>query len=582
MNKRVFHILTPYIIFTLGLSICTFLLLHRLGHTYIAQWDEVVHVNVAHNLYADCCDPKLHTIDLGTEVQDTGDPAFKKGEILWNNNYIWLHKPLLPFYLRAALYHLLGESLLIFRLPSVLFTLLTAIGLFSIAKHISSIWVATGVALLFASNRFIFELVQGRQFSDLSDVMNVFFLTIVLGLTLASAVGRPLCFSRRESSAAYYVASLTAAFFSALAYFCKGGLALPGLAVFAVAIIWQCGWRRSIGPLIIMVLFLGALIFPEYFYFSRRFPQEFRYEQRQQIAHLFTNVEGWARPWHYYITVYWRDLLGAPLGVLGFLTMIASLRPTLRNRRNVLLVLWVLSYLVPLSFGVSKVANFIVPVLPAVILLVGFSGYDLLQSERRKLLYPLTGILLVLVVLDYLNIDILHFVKYVALPVAERAGHRFLLGALLSILLLFGFFYAAGKFRSLPPGSVSPRLAMAMVTLMYSVVIIQTSLGNWSMSKTVPADYGEQMALKATADRIKNEIPRRAVVIVDEVYAGDHRNAHLYFQYWSGLNSLPVQKLAFAERTLSRTHPLYILVDDSLSHATLIAKVPYGYLYRVE
>ena len=123
MNPKVFNKSTPYMVWVFGLSICAFLLLHRLDHAYITQWDEILHVNVAHNLYKDCCDPKLHSIDLGTDVEDTGDPFFKKGEMVWNNNYIWLHKPLLPFYLRAALYHLVGESLFTFRLPSALFAM---------------------------------------------------------------------------------------------------------------------------------------------------------------------------------------------------------------------------------------------------------------------------------------------------------------------------------------------------------------------------------------------------------------------------------------------------------------------------
>ena len=595
-THRFFIGLTPYLLFTSGLSICMFLLLHRLGHTYIAEWDEVVHVNVAHNLYADCCDPKLHSIDLRTDFEDTGDHSFKKGEIAWNNNYIWLHKPLLPFYLRAALYHAFGESLFVFRLPSALFALLTAVSLFFIATRLSSIWVATGIALLFASNPFLFELVQGREFSDLSDVMGVFFLTIVLGLTLVSAAGRPLFFLKRDSPAAYCVASLAAALFSALAYSCKGGLALPGLAVFAIALVWQCGWRRGMAHIIVLVLVFGTLVFPESFYFSHRFPQEFRYEQRQQIAHLFTDVEGWARPWHYYITVYWQDLLGLPLGVLGFLAMMTSFLPKLRNRRNVLLVLWVLIYLVPLSFGVSKVANFIVPVLPAVILLVGFSAYDLLQSERRTLLYPLSGVVVLVVVLDHFNI--LHVLMYATLILAERASYRFLyvtlaladravhrfllLAVSLGILLVSRLLSAAGKGLGLAPPSVSPRVAVVLVALMCFSVIIQNSKSNWNMSNSLPENYEEQLALKATADRIKRKIPKGAVVLVDETSAGDHRNDHLYFQYWSGVNSLPAQQLAFAKRTLSRTHPLYILVKDSLANATLIGKVPYGYLYRID
>lgn len=373
----------PYIILTFGISICMFLMLHQLGHAYIAPWDEVVHVIVAHNLYIDCWNPKLHSFDLGTHSID-----LETHVVDWTNNYIWLRKPLLPFYLRAALYHAFGESLFMFRLPSALFALLTSLNLFFIAKRLSHIWVATVIALLFASNSFVFELVQGRQFSDLNDVLNVFFLTVVLGITLASAAGRPLYFLKSESSTDYFIASLTAALFSALAYSCKGGLALPGLAVFAIALVWQCGWR-AIRYIIVMVLLFAALVFLESFYFSHRFPQEFRYEQRQQIAHLFTDVEEWARPWDYYINVYWPALLGLPLAISGFLAMMASFLPRLRNRSNVLLVVWVLSYLVPLSFGVSKVPNFILPVLPAVILLVGCAGYDLLQSDRRMFLYLL-------------------------------------------------------------------------------------------------------------------------------------------------------------------------------------------------
>src|SRR5207245_9489422 len=92
--------LSSYILLTCGLSICMGLLLHDLDHDYIVPWDEVVHITVVHNLYSDCCDPKLHRIDLGqTEQSD------------WTNNYIWLHKPPLPFYLRAALYRVFGESL---------------------------------------------------------------------------------------------------------------------------------------------------------------------------------------------------------------------------------------------------------------------------------------------------------------------------------------------------------------------------------------------------------------------------------------------------------------------------------------
>jgi 4-amino-4-deoxy-L-arabinose transferase-like glycosyltransferase len=237
----------------------------------------------------------------------------------------------------------------------------------------------------------------------------------------------------------------------------------------------------------------------------------------------------------------------------------------------VLLTLWVLSYLVPLSFGVSKVANFILPILPAVILLVGFAGYDLLQSERWTLLYLPIGTLLLVIVLY--SSDILHFRTFVNLD--TTAGHRFLfLGVSLGIMVVLRFLFGAGQVL----GVASPRVAVAMIVLICISVFIQNSKKNWDMSNMLPANYDEQMALKTTADRIKSQMPQGAVVLVEHAHI---RNAHLYFQYWSGFNSLPAQQLAFAKRTLSSTHPLYILVKDSLADATLIEKVPYGYLYRI-
>lgn len=563
MNIRAFNKVTPYIILTFGLGICMFLMLHRLGDSYITPWDEVVHVVVAHNLSIDCCVPKLHTVDLGT------------GESDWTNNYIWVHKPLLPFYLRAGLYHLFGESLFMFRLPSALFALLNAVMLFFIAKRLSHVWVAVGIAIVFASNQFVFDLVRGREFSDLSDVMSVFFLTVVLGLTLGTATGRPLFFLRRQPSTAYFTASLAAAIFTALAYNCKGGLALPGLGVLALSMVWQCG-RRGILHATLAILFFGALVFPESFYLRHRFPAEFHYEQLQQVAHLFADVEGWARPWDYYINVYWPILLGLPLAVFGLVAMMASLQPRLQTREKVLLVVWVLAYLVPLSFGVSKVPNFILPVLPAVILLVGFCSYDLLQSEQRDLLYPLTGVLLLVGVLYHFNI--LQFHDRIRL-LLETAGHHFLLlGVSLGIVLLSRLLSFLGKI--LPPSrpSLSPNLAVAIVVLMFISVIAQTSKKNWDVSNELPPDYEAQMAIKVTTDRIKGQIPANAVVLVGEANVA---NAHLYFQYWSGINSLPAEQLVFAKRTLSGTYPLYLLSENTLADATLITRVPYGYLYRI-
>ena len=118
-----------------------------------------------------------------------------------------------------------------------------------------------------------------------------------------------------------------------------------------------------------------------------------------------------------------------------------------------------------------------------------------------------------------------------------------------------------------------------MVALICMSFIIQNSKKNWGMSNIFPPNYEEQMVLKATADKIKRQMPQDAVVLVDETRM---INAHLYFQYWSGINSLPAQQLAFAKRTLLYKHPLYILVEKSLADSTVGGNVPYWYLRRID
>jgi len=87
-----------------------------------------------------------------------------------------------------------------------------------------------------------------------------------------------------------------------------------------------------------------------------------------------------------------------------------------------------------------------------------------------------------------------------------------------------------------------------------------------------------QVALKATAGRIEKQIPRGAVVLVDE---SRMENAHLYLQYWGGVDTMPATQLGFARQTLSAAHPLYLLTKKPSTSATLVERLPYGYLYRV-
>jgi len=195
------------------------------------------------------------------------------------------------------------------------------------------------------------------------------------------------------------------------------------------------------------------------------------------------------------------------------------------------------------------------------------------------LLYSLTGILFLAV--EFYCWDILHFGYYVD-SMADGSRQPFwLLAVSVAILTLSLVFSIREKQAGLVLPSFLRHIAVAMAALMCVTVVFRHSYNNWYLSHILPGDYREQMALKASATTIKGQIPQGAVVLVDKA---NMINAHLYFQYWSGVNGLPAEEFDFAIRTLPRTHPLYLLSEgeDPLADATPNGNAPLWSLSRID
>jgi 4-amino-4-deoxy-L-arabinose transferase len=88
---------------TLGLKF------RNLDHTGLTHWDEVFHAVVARNVLKHPLKPTL--IDTPCLPYD-----YKK----WQDNHVWLHKPILPFWQIALSFALFGVDTFALRLPSAL------------------------------------------------------------------------------------------------------------------------------------------------------------------------------------------------------------------------------------------------------------------------------------------------------------------------------------------------------------------------------------------------------------------------------------------------------------------------------
>ncbi len=495
-----------YIVLGLIVLISSVLFFHNLGNNYITHWDEVEQLNVVKNLAGDCCIPKLHLQEYNTDFRN------------WTDNYIWLHKPLMPLLVNSVFFKIFGENLWAFRLPNVVFIELAIILLFLIGKKLFSPPAAIIASSLFAFNHYTFELVQGRQFSGISDITLIVFL--LLGLYFIIKIAE-------DPKRKYFI---WFGVFEGLAFLCKDGLALvPFLVLLVYLFIKDRSWPKMLNFLYAIFVCL-VIIAPEKIYLAIHFPAQSTYEAQVQLAHIYSNVEYWARPWFFYFKDYWRILFGTVVGVLGYVALGYSIikAATFNNLQLsingqdsevnskklivngfVILPLWVLCYLIPLTLMVSKISNFLYPVVPVIYLLVGA-----------------------------VVVDIWHRVN-------------------------------GGKIIKLLP-----------VTIV--VILISRSVAaNLQSSTSIAADYQYQVGLRQASLEIKNKLPMGSLVLVD--WPGVDKS-HLYFKYWSDYEAFEIYFFHPAWdwlNLLSGRTNIYLLSEKSLEGQSQAMPINSGFIYKL-
>src|SRR5947209_15363432 len=278
------------ILASLVLILCfaAILYLQNLGSPYITLFDEGAHANVIKNLAEHCCVPHLHWMDLGTDYRK------------WLDNTVWLHKPLLPFYVTAGIYALLGKTLWALRFPGAVLALLTSVIIFLTGRRYLSDWTGLIGAAIFCLNPFTHKLVHGLTFSRFSDLFFVCFMSIALYLVLDWSQTRSVISLRWLGLA------------MALAYLCKGGLALAPFAVIAFIALAERRIRDVLPAIQTAVIFV-IIVLPEMYYWAHYYPTEFQYEQREQLLHLSRSIDGAANAWHSYLTYFLPSVLNGLL-----------------------------------------------------------------------------------------------------------------------------------------------------------------------------------------------------------------------------------------------------------------------------
>lgn len=526
------------------------LLLNNLGSGYISLWDEVTHVNVVKNLANNCCTPKLHLQNYNTDYRN------------WTDNYIWLHKPPFPFYINAAFFATLGKNLWAFRFPSFLFVELIVILLFWIGKKFLGVWPALLGAALFAFNHYTFELVQGRQFSGFSDILLLFFLMWSLYLIFK--------ISENPQKKYFLLFGLS----SGLAFLCKDGLTLVPFLVLMIIVV-RLGFKKYLPFLLYGGLVTLVIIAPEKIYLATRFPAESTYEQQQQLAHLWANIEYWGRPWDYYLSYYYTVLMGPLLAGAGYLALVYGIFKARMDIKFLILSAWVLCYLIPLTFTVSKISNFIYPIVPVLCLLIGYTIFKL--WENKNFLPLIAGALSMLISQIFLSFNF--FKSQSWLLEGAHWYNRFTLAGfemgLFAILFLL--------IKTLP---LLPKLAKKDAAVFFSaaaILIILTSSAhaNFVSSNQKQPDYNSQIALRQAALALPAKLPPGSLVLVNWP---EIDKSHLFVKYWSGLEAFEIYYYhpAWDWLNLLKGHKnIYLLSQTPASKYGKPISTDNGYLYKL-
>lgn len=308
--------------------------------------------------------------DEGRNAEVAREMAETNDYVLPTLNYLpYVDKPVLFFAAGALSIELFGANATAVRLPSLVFTLATAIAVMWFGGRLfdgGTGWRAAVIALSTP-----FALAYSR--TVIFDATLTFFMVCAL-VGFHQAVEA----ADRERGAWWRILAWGA---TALGVLTKGPVALVFPLLVALP---YAAWRRRLGALADpLACLLGvALVLPWVFAVSREVPGYLAYVIGTETgARLFGGGLGRREPFWYFLAITPSAALPWSLALAGALIATGRRRWQTLDPRYVLLALWIVAPLVFFSLSQSKRPQYVLPLIPAVGLLVA----ALWNDQRARL-----------------------------------------------------------------------------------------------------------------------------------------------------------------------------------------------------
>ncbi len=312
---------------------------------------------------------------------------------------VWFEKPVLQYWMSAGAYHVFGVNEFAARFPSALAAMMTVIALFFVIRRVFSERVAIAVSIVM--------LTMG---------MLIAFARIVTPDTfLAATMSISIIFG--------YLAAITADGRARIKYWLLCG-AFLGLAVLAkglVGIVLVIGilgvfllimrkydaanLRGLLVALIICVIVAAIWYVPVWLKHGSAFVDKFFLEHH--FERYLTNRHSHPQPIYFYLIVTLAGTMPWTFFLAPAVLRLRKLRPRASNRDSLLTLAWIW-FTLPLlffSFSVSKLPGYLLPVFPALAIIIGVEVEQFLRQRTRAhtIAAWITSLLLMAIGVAFIN-----------------------------------------------------------------------------------------------------------------------------------------------------------------------------------
>jgi 4-amino-4-deoxy-L-arabinose transferase-like glycosyltransferase len=475
--------------------------------------------------------------EVGREMAATNDYVMPRLDGL-----PYLDKPVVYFAAEAAAMEVLGATELAARLPAYLFTLATAAVLFWFARRLWGLEAAHVAAIVFLSMPLTIAFARTVIF----DSALTFFVVVAL-IAMFVAI--------EERNARWSILAWAA---MGLAMITKGPVTFVLVLFVMIPYAWRRRGLRLLFPLLGFVAF-AAIVAPWLWGVTRVVPEFLKYvlvtETAQRMATKALQRTG--PPW--YFVPY---LVGGalPWSIVALFSWKSFRR---RDDATLFLLLWLLVPFVFFSISQSKRPQYILPLLPALALLIA-RVWPQVRTRVAASLLAILGVILLAAPLFLHHARLKPELAGVAAPTALALGAAFAIG---------GFVALFAKRREL----VLAALALPLLAIPLATNPLMHALGERRSAKSFAAQLApyvrgetQVIGVEAFTGSLAFYL-RRPILLVSED-ASELTSNYLVRRYAQFAGKPPLQPLPYFERSVADccTPRVYVLRNDDRARRALL------------